>query len=140
MKIRILSCAVALFGLVACATDIARRPASPAINYLDYAGPEVESFHYVRLDGWEVVSRDQILVWTGLQEAYLLKVWEPCTELQYALAIGFTSRFNHVSRFDKLRAGRDICPIGEIRRVDTARLKADRRKQRAQPGAARPGN
>ena len=86
------------------------------------------------------VSRDQILVWTGLQEAYLLKVWEPCTELQYALAIGFTSRFNHVSRFDKLRAGRDICPIGEIRRVDTARLKADRRKQRAQPGAARPGN
>lgn len=138
MKPRILLC-VLLLGLSACATGIARRPAAPPVDYLSYAGPEIEDFHFFRLDGWEVVSRNQLIVWTGLQDAYLLKVWEPCTELEYALAIGLTSRFNRVTRFDKVRAGRDVCPIGEIRKLDTARLKADRRKQAAQP-AAKPGS
>jgi hypothetical protein len=137
VKPRILLCTL-LLGLSACATDIARRPAASAVDYLSYAGPEIDDFHFFRLDGWEVVSRNQLIVWTGLQEAYLLKVWEPCTELEYALAIGLTSRFNRVTRSDKVRAGRDLCPIGEIRRLDAARLKADRRKQAAQP-APKPG-
>lgn len=128
MKTRLL-CGAVLLGLAACASQASRRPASEPVDYMAYAGPEVDSFHYFRLDGWEVVSRNQLIVWTGLQEAYLLKVWEPCTELDYAFAIGFTSRFNRVTRFDKVRAGRDICPIGEIRRLDVKRLKADRAKR-----------
>jgi len=128
MKPRILL-GVLLLGLSACATDVARRPVAPAINYLEYAGPVIDDFHYFRLDGWEAVSRNQLIVWTGLQEAYLLTVWEPCPDLEFAFAIGVTSRFGYVTHFDKVKAGHDLCPIGEIRRLDAVRLKADRKKQ-----------
>jgi hypothetical protein len=119
MKTRILLAALML-GLSACASDLARRPATPPVNYLEYAGPVIEDFHFFRLDGWETVSRDELIVWTGLQDAYLIKVWEPCFDLEFAVAIGLTSRFNHVTRFDKVRVGHDLCPIGEIRRLDAA--------------------
>ncbi|MEY4760847.1 MAG: hypothetical protein RLZZ200_703 [Pseudomonadota bacterium] len=130
MKARILQVAM-LLALAACASTGARIPAAPAVDYSQYAGPEVESIHFYRLDGWEVVGHDELLLWAGLREAYLLKVWEPCTELEYAQAIGFTSNFNRVTRFDKVRAGHDLCPIGSIRKLDVARLKADRAKARS---------
>jgi hypothetical protein len=129
MKMRTLLLA-ALVGLSACATDITRRTVTPPLRYADYAGPVIEDFHYFRLDGWEVVSRNELVVWTGLQEAYLLKVWESCQDLEFAFRIGITSRFGHISRADKVLVGHDRCPIGEIRRIDVPRLKADRAKAR----------
>jgi len=129
MKLRVLLFA-AVAGLSACATDVTRRPTTPPLRYADYAGPVIEDFHYFRLDGWEVVSRYELVVWTGLQEAYLLKVWESCQDLEFAFKIGFTSSFSRVTRFDKLIVGRDRCPISEIRRIDVARMKADRAKAR----------
>jgi hypothetical protein len=129
MKLRILLLAV-LAGLSACATDVTRRPVTPQLHYADYAGPVIEDFHYFRLDGWEVVSRYELVVWTGLQEAYLLKVWENCQDLEFAFRIGFTSRFSRISRADSVLVGHDRCPIAEIRRIDVPRLKADRAKAR----------
>ena len=129
MKLRVLLFA-ALAGLAACATSVPRRPAAPALKYADYAGPVIDEFHYFRLDGWEGVSRTELVVWTGLQEAYLLKVWESCEDLNFAIGIGLTSRFNRVSRMDSVKVGRDRCPIMEIRRIDVARMKADRAKAR----------
>jgi len=129
MKARILLASV-LLALAACTTSGPRRPAAPAVDYAQYAGPELMDFHYFRIDSWEVVGRDQLILWTGLREAYLLKVWEPCTELEFAQVIGVSSRFNRLTRFDKILAGRDVCPIGSIRKLDAARLKADRLKAR----------
>lgn len=129
MKARILL-ATLMLALAACTTTGPRRPAAPAMDYAQYAGPELEDVFYFRLDSWEAVSRNELIIWTGMRDAYLLKVWEPCTELEYAQVIGFTSRFNRLTRFDKLIAGRDTCPIGSIRKLDTARLKADRLKAR----------
>jgi len=132
MKLRILLLAT-LVGLSACATEVTRRPVTPPLRYTDYAGPVIEEFHYFRLDGWEVVSRNQLVVWTGLQEAYLLKVWETCEDLEFAFHIGLSSSFNRVSRFDKIHVGRDRCPIDEIRRIDVPRMKADRARAREKP-------
>lgn len=129
MKARILLASV-LIALAACTTTGMRRPAAPAMDYAQYAGPELDDVFYFRLDSWEAVSRNELIVWTGLRDAYLLKVWEPCPELDYAQVIGFTSRSNRLTRFDKLLAGRDICPISSIRKLDTARIKADRLKAR----------
>ena len=117
-------------ALAACATSGARRATAPEMDYSAYAGPEQADLFYFRLDSWEVVGRDQLILWTGMREAYLLKVWEPCSELQYAQAIAFTSQLNRLSRFDKVLAGRDSCPIASIRKLDAVRLKADRLKAR----------
>ena len=129
MNRRIIAC-LAILALAACATSGTRRPAPPDLNYSQYAGAELSDFFYFRVDGWEVVGRDQLILWTGMRDAYLLKVWEPCSELQFAFTLGFTSRLNHVTRFDKVLVGRDVCPIASIRKLDTVRLKADRLKAR----------
>lgn len=127
--------AAAVLGFGGCATDLARRPVAPPLRYADYAGPVIDDFHYFRFDGWEVVSRNELVLWTGLQEAYLLKVWDTCPDLEFAFHVGVTSSFNRVTHFDKVRVGRERCPISEIRRIDVARMKADRAKARGQAAA-----
>jgi hypothetical protein len=122
--------AVAL--LAGCAGGFARlgddgfRP-----RYADYAGETVERFTTFRLDGWSPVSRNSVIVWNGPNEAYLLKVWDTCRDLQDAERIGVTETARSVSKFERLRVGRDTCPIQEIRRIDVQHYKADLEAARA---------
>ena len=130
MKLRAVLLAT-LAGLSACASDVARRPAPPS-RYAPYVGPVVDQFHYFRFDSWEVVSRTELVIWTGLQDAYLIKVWETCQDLEFVSRIGVQGSFNSVSHFDSIRVGRDRCPISEIRRIDVKQMKADEARARAQ--------
>ena len=83
-------------------------------------------------------------MFTGVSDAYLLKVGPPCDNLQFATRIGLTSTGGAVySRFDSVTTdsvttGRWRCPIEEIRRVDYRRMKADLRLE-AQSSKARAG-
>jgi Family of unknown function (DUF6491) len=90
----------------------------------DYAEESVERFTTFRLDGWTPVSRDSLVVWNGPSEAYL--VWDTCRDLQFAERIGITETARSVSRFEKVRVGRDSCPIEDIRRIDVSQYRADR--------------
>jgi hypothetical protein len=95
-------------------------------RYVDYAVEPVERFTAWRLDGWTPVSRDSVVVWNGPNEAYLLKVWDTCRDLQNAERIGITETARSVSKFEQLRVGRERCPIQEIRRIDLEHYRADR--------------
>ena len=97
------------------------------LDYREYAGQPVKSFYMNSYDGWTPVSKDQLVVWTGLNEAYLLKVTGYCPNLQYAHAIGVTSTASTVDKFEKIIVGRDRCFINEIRPVDTKQMKEDRK-------------
>jgi hypothetical protein len=97
----------------------------------DYAEESVERFTTFRLDGWTPVSRDSLVVWNGPNEAYLVKVWDTCRNLQFAERIGITETARTVSRFEKVRVGRDSCPIEGIRRIDVPQYRADRDAARA---------
>jgi len=97
------------------------------LDYREYAGQPVKSFYMNSYDGWTPVSKDQLVVWTGLNEAYLLKVTGYCPNLQYAHAIGVTSTANTVDKFEKIIVGRDRCFINEIRPIDTKQMKEDRK-------------
>ena len=120
MKTSVVAAAMAI-GLVAgCAS-------SPKLDYREYAGQPVKSFYMNSYDGWTPVSKDQLVVWTGLNEAYLLKVTGYCPNLQYANAIGVTSTANTVDKFEKIIVGRDRCFINEIRPIDTKQMKEDRK-------------
>ncbi len=118
--------------LAACATGVGRLKGDAAEQrYSDYAGPPVERFTAFDIDGWTPVSRDTLVIWNGLNEAFLIKVWDQCRDLQFADRIAVTSTARTVSRFEQVRVGRDRCPISEIRPVDVKRMRADRAAARA---------
>jgi hypothetical protein len=122
--------------LASCASGMERmRGEESSSKYIDYAGAPVEQFASFRIDGWTPVSRNQLVLWTGINEAYLLKVWDSCQDLQFANRIAVTSTADTISRFDKVRVGRDQCPISEIRPIDVKQMKADRALARKKDGA-----
>lgn len=83
------------------------------------AGAPIESFRYWDLHKWEALGETALAVWTRPDEAYLLRVQRPCTELEWTHAIGLTSSVNRVSaNFDSVVVDGQRCRITEIRPVD----------------------
>jgi hypothetical protein len=127
MKRAVLLAAATIPLLAACASGLSRLGEDGfQVRYADYAGDPIERFTTFRLDGWTPVSRDSLVVWNGPSEAYLVKVWDTCRDLQFAERIGITSTTRTVSKFEQVRVGRDRCPIEEIRPIDVKHYKADR--------------
>jgi hypothetical protein len=127
------------FGLVVamlagCAGGPPRVEHSETLDrYLDYAGEPIDRATSFRLDSWELVGRDRIVLWTGVNEAYLVTVWDTCRDLQFTQHIRVVTGIdNQISRFDKVMVGRDTCPIKEIRPIDVRQMKADQAADRAQ--------
>ena len=124
-KMSLVAAAVVAGLLAGCATG-------PKLNYAEYAGEPVKSFYLGNFDGWNAVSRDQLVVWSSFNKAYLLKLTGYCPDLQFAHAIAITSTGHTVDRFEKVIVGRDRCLINEIRPLDTMQMKEDRKMLREQ--------
>ena len=77
--------------LAGCSAGMARTHQLEVLRYVDYAGAPVERFNTFQLDGWDAVARNQLVVWTGVNEAYLLTVWDSCSDLQFAKRVGVSS-------------------------------------------------
>jgi hypothetical protein len=105
------------------------------LDYHEYTGEPVKSFYLGNFDGWSPVSKDEVVVWSGINKAYLLKVSGYCPDLQFANAIGVTSTAHTVDKFEKVIVGKDRCFIREIRPVDVKQMKADRKLMREQQKA-----
>lgn len=109
-----------------------------------YAGEPIDRLTWLgRFDSFQPISRNEVVVFAGPSDAYLLRVGPPCDNLQFANRIGVTSTAGTVSRFDSVIVGRwpgwrDRCPIEEIRKVDYRRMRADMRldAQRAREAKA----
>lgn len=123
--------ALALGG---CATGLDRKDDGPQSNYLDYAGAPVDTVNSMgRVTGWSSVSRNQLVIWTGVNEAWLLKVWDTCDDLSFANNIAVSRSGSRITKFDKVLVGDDRCQITEIRPVDVKQMKADRAAAKAKP-------
>jgi len=123
---------ISLVPTVLAATLFAGCATAPKLDYTDYAGEAVKSFYMSHFDGWTSVSKDQLVVWSGFNKAYLLRVNGYCPDLEFANAIAVTSTGNTVDRFEKVIVGREKCFISEIRPLDVKQLKADRKLLRDQ--------
>ena len=123
---------ISLVPTVLAAALFAGCASAPKLDYTDYAGEPVKSFYMSSFDGWTAISKDQVVVWSGLNKAYLLTVNGYCPDLEFANAIAVTSTGNTVDRFEKVIVGRDKCFIQEIRPLDVKQLKADRKLLREQ--------
>ena len=117
--------------LAACASQGPReRDAEAYALYRDFAGAPIDEFTYLgRYEGWRSLGKNVLAIQTGINEAYLVKVQGPCSDLQFANTIGITSTGSTVRRgLDAVRVGGLRCPILEIRPVDYAALKKARRE------------
>ena len=129
--------AVAL--LTACSgIPLQQREQAQRDRYEAYAGPPVDHFTYLaHFDSWQPIGTNELVVWTSINQAYLIKVAPPCDNLQFANRVGLTSTAGTVSsRFDFVKVGHWRCPIQEIRPVDYLRMKQDLRKQAEEAKAA----
>jgi len=97
-----------------------------------YAGKPVDHFTwFTRYEGWEPISPNQVVVWTDINQAYLVTVFHPCTDLTFARRIGLTSTADTVyAHFDSVRADGWRCIIDTIRPVDYRRMQHDLKQQR----------
>jgi len=102
-------------------------------RYWHYAREEVPSFStWGRLDGWRPLGRDELVVWTRFDEAYILRVDPTCFELDTAIGIRLESRVSGTisSGFDWVRVGRERCRILKIHPVDYLLMKQEERELR----------
>jgi hypothetical protein len=132
--------ATAVVAVLAACTDIplSKREQAETARYLQYAGPPIDEFTYLgRYDSWTALNKDQIVVWTTINDAYLITVAQPCTDLPFVQHIGLTSTQHTVNRrFDFVKVHGQNCFIKEIRPVNYLKMKQDARKAREEAAAA----
>ena len=125
---------ICALALAACASSPTKPdPHSDMALYRAAAGAPVESFDFWRLDSWQHLDDEHLVVWTKPHEAWLLTIWPGCRRMDTANTIALTSSTHRVyARFDKVLVGRhEQCPISEIRPVDLAAYKRARADMRA---------
>lgn len=125
---------LAALALAGCASGLTRKDDGAQSNYLDYAGEPVDAVPSMgRVTGWSSISRTQLVIWTGVNEAWLLKVWDTCDDLTFANSIAVSRSGSRITKFDTVLVGDDRCQITEIRPVDVKQMKADRKAAKAGP-------
>src|SRR5579872_2826373 len=122
---------VAAVLLSSCSSiPLAQREAAERARFEAYAGKPVDHFTWLtHYEGWEPISRNQLVVWTDINQAYLITVFKPCTDLMFARRIGLTSTADSVyAHFDHVRADGWTCIINTIQPVDYLRMQRDERE------------
>lgn len=113
--------------------SLKRNEREPVLaKYEPYIGEPIRGFTSFRLSSWQSVSRTQLILWTGVNEAYLVTVWDTCPDLQYTETIRVTSTTSEVSTFDQVLVGNDRCQIQHIQPIDVRRMRADREATRSE--------
>ena len=130
--------------LAACAGTPPRQdPPTVRARYASYAGEPLERITWLgRFDSWESLGDNQLLVFTTPNDAYLLSVRPPCTDLPFVQGIALTSTGSTIyARLDSVIVKGWKCQIAQIRKVDYARMRADMRQEaEAAKAAAKPAS
>ena len=111
---------VLTLGLMAgCATAPTKQ------TFLQYAGPPIESFTYLgHYNGFRTLGGQDLVIWTTINDAYLIKVLEPCLNLPFANRVDLTSASRTVTRsIDWVVFDRGRCRIDTIQHVDYGAMK-----------------
>ena len=124
---------VAAALLAACSSiPLQQREAAERDRFEAYAGKPVDHFTWLTsYNGWEPVSPNQLVLWTDINTAYLITVFQPCTDLMFVHRIGLTPTADTIyAHFDSVRADHWHCMIKTIQPVDYLRMEHDLRAQR----------
>jgi uncharacterized protein DUF6491 len=121
--------AIVLAGVLA-APAIAQTRATQQQNlerFEKYAGAPVDEFDFFSLYKWQLVGPEKVVVWSTINDAYLITVAKPCPGLEFAQGIGVTSKQRHIvsRKFDDVTYGKGRCQITEIRPIDYRQMLKD---------------
>ena len=119
MRLLWLSIALALLAGVAHADTRAHEDEEFA-RYKQYAGAPVDEFSMFRMWKWQVVGPERIVIWSTINDAYLVKVDKPCVRLEWTHAVVVTQKMRQkvTKKFDYVVFGNQRCKIAEILPVD----------------------
>ena len=145
MRSHTLPAALAVIALLGACSGVPPRqdPEAVRARYASYAGDPLDRITWLgRFDSWESLGNNQLLLFTTPNDAYLLAVTPPCTDLPFVQNIGLTSTGSTVTaRLDSVIVKSWRCQIAEIRRVDYKRMRADLRQEaEAAKAAAKPAS
>jgi hypothetical protein len=89
-------------------------------NLLKFAGPPIDSFHYLgHYDGFRTLGDKQVVLFTTVNDGYLIRVRDPCLDLRFVNRFGLTATDKTVTRaFDYVLADQQRCQIDSIRHID----------------------
>jgi hypothetical protein len=121
--------ALALVAAVAsgCASGLSRSSGDRVLErYESYIGEPIRGFTAFRMQSWQPVSRTQLILWTSINDAYLLTIANNCPELMFTDSVQVTSTASGVSTLDQVRVGGDRCPIQKIQPIDIRQWRQDR--------------
>jgi hypothetical protein len=92
-----------------------------------YAGAPIDEFEFWSLYKWQLVGPEKVVVWSTINDAYLVTVEKPCPGLEFARGIGVTSKQRHIvsAKFDEVTYGKGRCQIAEIRPIDYKQMLKD---------------
>jgi Family of unknown function (DUF6491) len=95
-------------------------------KYEPYVGEPVKSFTAFRQHSWQPVSRTQLILWTTINDAYLLTVANSCPDMMFANAVSVSSSGSAISTFDFVTVRGNRCPIQQIEPIDVRAWRRDR--------------
>ena len=119
MRLLWLSIALALLAGVAHADTRAHEDEEFA-RYKQYAGAPIDEFPMFRMWKWQVVGPERIIIWSTINDAYLVRVEKPCVRLEWTHAVVVTQKMRQKvsKKFDYVVFGNQRCKIAEILPVD----------------------
>jgi hypothetical protein len=99
-------------------------------RFRQFAGAPIDEFHMVDLFRTQVVGPENVVVWSTIKNAYLIKVDQPCRQLEWTtgFSVSRAQKWTVSRKFDFVDAGRDHCRILEIRPIDLAAMDIAREK------------
>lgn len=127
---------VALCAALPARADTAAYMAQQLARYQKYTQAPVERFPMISLWQWQVVGKEKVVVWPTINTAYLITVYKPCINLDWARGIGITQNTAmHVdAKFDSIVFDHQKCQISQIQPIDyKALLRDEKATQAAKP-------
>lgn len=122
MRIKVAACLVVL-GLacvVGAQAQTRKTQEQTYERYVKYAGDPIDEFQFWSMYKWTLAGPTRVVVWPNINEAYLISVDDPCPGLEWARAIGVTSKQPRFvsARFDFVTFEKGRCHITQIRPID----------------------
>jgi Family of unknown function (DUF6491) len=100
-------------------------------RYEPYIGAPVKSFTAFRQDSWQPISRTQLVLWTSINDAYLLTISNNCPDLKFANSVRVTSTGSSISTHDRVIVRGNSCWIQTIQPIDVRQMRRDREQRAA---------